>query len=170
MSRTASGARAETLLRKVSSSSRTSGCTMASSCFMRSESSRTAAPSFVRSTTPSADGAGKRLLDQRRGAAAIERVHGGIGIVNRDAEPAEKIGGRRFAHADGAGEPEDEGHPVALDIGEDQRPQLRRDLGRHAEPALEARHRLMQQHAEPVDDPQIRAPRRRRRSGVFSGT
>ena len=39
------------------------------------------------------------------GLAIALAQEGGIGIVHRDAEPAEEIGGRRFSHADGAGEP-----------------------------------------------------------------
>ena len=56
------------------------------------------------------DGAGKGFFDRLCGPAPVEPVHGRIGIVNGDAEPAEKIGGGRFAHADGTGEPEHEGH------------------------------------------------------------
>ena len=119
------GADAETRLRKGFSSSRTSGCTMASSCFMRSGLLRTGGSELRAVDGAVRDRAGKGLLDRRRGAAAIEPVHGGIGIVNGNAEHPENIGRGRFSHADGAGQSEHEGHLRRLDIGKDQRPQRR---------------------------------------------
>ena len=54
-------------------------------------------------------------FDQRRGGAAIERMNGGIGIMHWDAGLAEHGRGRRFAHADRAGEAEHE-HQLLLTI------------------------------------------------------
>ena len=53
--------------------------------------------------------------------------------------------------------------------GREQGAQIRRHLRPDAEPALEARHRLVQQHAEPVDGLSARA-RAAASSGVSSGT
>ena len=56
------------------------------------------------------DGARKGLGDERRGGAAVERVHGGVGVVHRHAERPEHARRHRLSHADRAGEAEDEGH------------------------------------------------------------
>ena len=48
-------------------------------------------------------------------------------------------------------------------------PQRRRHLGAHAEPVLEARHRLVQQHAESVDHPVAPGARRRRARASRAG-
>ena len=42
-------------------------------------------------------------------------------------------------------------YSLAAEIGDDHLPQFGSDLRPDAEPALEAGHRLVQQHAEPVD-------------------
>ena len=52
----------------------------------------------------SADRARKRCFDQRSRGATIERMHGGIRIMDLHAGGAEHGGGGRFAHADRAGE------------------------------------------------------------------
>jgi hypothetical protein len=52
--------------------------------------------------------AGKRRLDRRDRLALIEAVHHGVGIMHRHAGLAEETRGDRFAHADRAGEAEDE--------------------------------------------------------------
>ena len=57
----------------------------------------------------------------------------------------------------------------ALDVGDQQGAQLVGDLGAHAEPFLEARHRLMQQHAQAIDGGRPRA-RRCREQGRDEGT
>jgi hypothetical protein len=57
-------------------------------------------------------GAWKSRFDKRPGFAFIETVHGGIGIVNRHPQAAEDGRRRRFAHADRAGEAENEGHAL----------------------------------------------------------
>ncbi len=44
-----------------------------------------AATSFARSTLPFDGGSGKRGLDRRYRCALIDRVHGGIGVINRNA-------------------------------------------------------------------------------------
>ena len=53
-------------------------------------------------------------------------------------------------------------HQRALDVGDQQGAQLVGDLRAHAEPFLEARHRLVQQHAEAVDGGEARARARPR--------
>src|SRR6476469_6631761 len=50
--------------------------------------------------------AGEGRLDQRGGAAAVEGVHDGVGIVNRHAFGTEHRRSRRLDHADRAGEAE----------------------------------------------------------------
>jgi hypothetical protein len=57
-----------------------------------------------------AGGPGKGRLDRRQqGAArALQPVHLGIGIEHRNAGPGEHLGNGALAHADGAGEAEDE--------------------------------------------------------------
>ena len=92
MSRTANGAPARAAASGTPlSSARTSGCTIASSCCIRSGRSSTAAPRFGDRPTPSATVPGNACVDQRRGAPAIERVHGRIGVVNRNAEAPKNI-------------------------------------------------------------------------------
>ena len=61
-------------------------------------------------------------------------------------------------------------HHAPPHVGLDQGAQLRRHGGPHAEPALEARHGLVQQHAEAADRAVSGGPARApRRSGVSSG-
>ena len=58
----------------------------------------------------------------------------------------------------------------SCEIGLDQRTELGGDLRALPEPEFEAAHRLVQQHAEPVDATSARAPRAAASSGVCSGT
>ena len=44
-----------------------------------------------------------------RAVPVVKRVHHGIGIVDRNSQPGEQFGGFCLAHADGPGEPDDEG-------------------------------------------------------------
>ena len=117
---------------------------------------------------PVRDGA-RETPPRSSGAAArrVERVHDRIGVVDRHAEAPEHRRGRRLAHADRAGEAEDEGHAPASRC---RRRSAARSagvtVGRHPEPAREARHRLVQQHAEPVDG--AKPARARRRRGAAS--
>jgi len=59
-----------------------------------------------------ADGVGESRRDQGNGPAAIERMDRGIGIMDRNAARLKQSGGGRLAHADRAGQAEDEGHGV----------------------------------------------------------
>ena len=52
--------------------------------------------------------AGKRRLDQRRGLAVVEPVHGGVGIMHRHALLGEHLRRGGFSHAERAGQAEDE--------------------------------------------------------------
>ena len=61
--------------------------------------------------------------------------------------------GRALAHADRSGEADD-AHSFTVEIGDDPAAQLRIHLRADAEPALEAGHGLVEQHAEPVDGAQ----------------
>ena len=56
--------------------------------------------------------AGKRLLDRGNGFAFVEGVHHRVGIVNRHARLGKKLRGPRFAHAERAGQAQDE-RPLA---------------------------------------------------------
>ena len=58
----------------------------------------------------------------------------------------------------------------AFEVGDDVSAELGIDGRPHAEPALETRHRLMQQHAKPVDDLQAIFAARPEGTGVMSGT
>ena len=53
-------------------------------------------------------GAGESRLDGGHGGALVELVHLGIGIADGDAERAQARRDRRLAHADGAGEADDQ--------------------------------------------------------------
>src|SRR2546422_8196939 len=48
------------------------------------------------------------LFRSRGGGALVELVHLGVGIAHANAERAHACRDRRFAHADGAGEAEDQ--------------------------------------------------------------
>ena len=52
--------------------------------------------------------AGESRLDRRRGRPGIERVHGGIGIMDADARGAKQVGRDGFAHSDGPRQAEHE--------------------------------------------------------------
>ena len=67
-------------------------------------------------------GAGEGRLDERDGGALVELVHLGIGIAYGNAERAQARRHRRLAHADGAGEADDQ----------HQCPRCRRPAGRAA--------------------------------------
>jgi hypothetical protein len=54
--------------------------------------------------------AGKGRRDRSDRRARIKAVNGRVGIMDGDAAASKHRRGRRFAHADRAGEPEDEGH------------------------------------------------------------
>ena len=56
--------------------------------------------------------AGKRRLDRRDRLALVEPMHHRVGIVHRHAGLAEESRRGRLAHADRAGEAEDEHHVV----------------------------------------------------------
>ncbi len=58
-------------------------------------------------------GSGKRCLYERHSLAFIEPMHRGVGIVHWHAGFPKEPGCRAFAHADGAGEADDEHHPPA---------------------------------------------------------
>ncbi len=73
-----------------------------------------------------------------------------ICVENSDPMMLESRGGGRFPHADRACETDDK-HHAALDVGCEERAQLRRHLGPDAEPFFKARHGLMQEHAKTVD-------------------
>ena len=60
------------------------------------------------------------------------------------------------------------GHSFGTEIGDDRPPQFGGDLRPDAEPALEAGHRLVQQHAEPVDSAEARGAGGREQRG-FEG-
>ena len=70
-------------------------------------------------------GAGEGRLDGRHGRALVELVHLGIGIADGDAERAQARGDCGLAHADGAGEADDQ-HQCALDVGDQQARAARR--------------------------------------------
>ena len=145
------------------------GCTMRSSCLADVRATRRSVrTSSLRSTLPPRDDAGKRRLDRPDRLAFIEAMHASIGVEHRDAGSREMRGRRRFAHADPAGEADDEHHAASKRCG-DMGSELRRHFGADAEPALEARHRLMQQHAEPVDGDGSRARAPRQAARVSSG-
>ena len=92
-------------------------------------------------------------------STVVEAVHLRIGIEHRNAARAQTRRRGRLAHADRAGETDDQHVRPSMSATMNVA-QLRRHLGTHAEPLLEARHRLMQQHAEAVDgaSPRARAP------------
>ena len=52
---------------------------------------------------------GERALDQRDCFALIELMHHGVGIVDRHSRLGKELCRRRFAHAEGAGQAQDEG-------------------------------------------------------------
>ena len=85
----------------------TSGCTIASRRLKP-------AGSFIRMRTASRGrrgrrrGAGKRSLDRRHGLALVELVHQRVGVADRDAALAKLRCAVGLAHADGAGEADDE--------------------------------------------------------------
>ena len=88
---------------------RTSGCTIASSRLQRRRHRRAPrAPSFCAVDLAVRGRARKRRLDQRRRLAFVEPVHGRIGVVHRHALLGEQLRGGGLAHADRAGEAEDE--------------------------------------------------------------
>ena len=106
------GARgAASACRNARSAACTSGCTIASSRLKPAGSRSSAADSFWRSTRPSRGRAGKRCLDRRHRRARVELVHLGVGVAHRDAALAEARRDRRFAHADRAGQSDDQ-HPA----------------------------------------------------------
>ncbi len=85
----------------------TSGWTMDSSRFNASGRPATRLARAARSTAPLTGHAREGRLDRRhrRAARAVERVHGGIGVVDRRRPPRRNMAQRRrLAHADGAGE------------------------------------------------------------------
>ena len=100
--------------RNCRSASRTSGCTIASSCFSAAGSPSTRAPSLTRSTLPSAVVPGNAASISGDRLALIEPVHGRIGVVHRHALLREQARGGRLAHADRAGQAEDEHGPSLI--------------------------------------------------------
>ena len=93
--------------------------------------------------------AGERCLDRANRLAFVEPVHYRIGIMHRHAGRAKEIRRGRLAHADRAGEAEDEHSASRLcpDVIFQNRALLGGNLRRHAEPVREAVHRLIEQHA-----------------------
>ena len=136
--------------RNARSASSTSGWTMASRRLNLSGSASSAGGELLAIDLAGGGGAGEGRLDGRDGSALVELVHLGVGIADGDAERAQARRHRRLAHADGAGEADDQ-HQCPSMSATSRRAQLVGDLGAHAEPFLEARHRLVQQHAEAVD-------------------
>ena len=154
--------------RKSISAATTRGCTMASSRLQPCLRARQLLAEQLAVDLAAARDAGKGRLDRPDGLAFIEAVHPGIGVEHRHAAAREMLGRRRLAHADGAGEADDEHHAAPSD-GRDVGPERCGDLGAHAKPVLESRHRLMQQHAKTVDHSVARSPAPPRASGVSSG-
>jgi hypothetical protein len=57
----------------------------------------------------------KGSLHGRHGSARIDRVHGGIGVIDRNALLGEQLHGGRLAHPDRSGQPDDvHAFPVVL--------------------------------------------------------
>ena len=182
-SRTGAGCRARRAARAAAraaqearrSASRTSGCTIASSRAQRRRHRRARARRAARGRP--------RRPRRYAGKAASTGATAAPPAIERDAPPrrrraparrgaAEHRRGRRLAHADRAGEAEDEGHRAGspLDVGDRRGRAAPASPRAHAEPALEARHGLVQQHAEPVDGREAARARAAASSGVSSGT
>ena len=128
-----------------------------------------ARPSAARSMPPaSLRTPGKRRLDGRdRGAARRQQpMHRGVGVVQRHAEPPQHRRGGALAHADRAGQAEDDHRPDPSEVVSTAARSAGVTCDRGAEPGLEPGRALMQQHAEPVDRP-VAAPPRRRQQRAF---
>lgn len=103
----------------------------------------------------------ERCLDRRHGRAARaqQRVDLDVGIMDRHAQPPECGGGRRLAHRDGAGKPQNHHARMTLKArlapGTRSRQHVRKQgLIHHrldAEPGGKPGPCLMQQHADTVD-------------------
>ena len=96
----------------------------------------------------------KGRFDQRRRLAAIEPMHRLVGIVHRHAEVARTSSPSSTCPCRSSRSGRARSwlfRRSRLHVGDDHSAQFPRHIGPPAEPALEARHRLMQQHAEPVD-------------------
>ena len=94
--------------------------------------------------------AGKGGLDEARSLGAIEGVDRAVGIEDGDASRGEHCGHGRLSHRRRAGEAEDQ-HQSRAHGRKHRRAQRRRHRGPPAEPAFEAGHGLVQEHAESVD-------------------
>jgi len=96
--------------RKRRSSCRTSGWRIASSRRSAARSGKTSAPSFGRSMPRGPETPGNGRLDRgdRRAARTEQPVDRGIGVMHGNAEPAQHRCRRALAHADRAGEAEDD--------------------------------------------------------------
>jgi hypothetical protein len=90
-----------------------------------------------------------RYRDKRRTARTtgrVDPVHGGVRVPDRDALLLEHRRRRGLSHTDRTGQPDDRPRHDRTAARSSHR-----HGGRVAEPALEARNRLMQQHPEPID-------------------
>ena len=96
--------------RKSISASTTIGCTMASSSLSAGLRARQSLAEQLAIDLAAARRAGKRRLDRRNRVAFIEAMHAGIGVEHGHPGPREMLGRRRFAHADAAGEADDQHH------------------------------------------------------------
>ena len=107
------------------------------------------------------DHAGKGLADRSDRRAA--RAHRGRGPPRRRSRPARLLGehgrGGRLAHADGAGQAEED-HRASPPDGPAARARTSTSGGGDAEEGLERRPRLADQHGQAVHGGQARAPAR----------
>ena len=133
-----------------------------------SGSPSTRSPSRSRSTAPSADHAGKAASTgaDRRAARRVEPVHLGVGVVDRRALLGEHRRGGRLAHADRAGEADDD-HARASSAASASAAHV--DVGRRraAEQGLRSSARawpISMASPSTVRRPRGRAPRQERRA------
>ena len=109
--------------------STTMGCTMLSSCLQASWARRRSL--LQAASCPLCPPASRREIPPSIGRnclALIETMHAGIGVEHGHAAAREMRGSSRLAHADPAGQSNDE-HHCRPERGRHMRPQLRRHLG-----------------------------------------
>ena len=118
-------------------------------------SPKTRRPSAARSMPPASlrtPGNAASTAAHRAAARRQQPMDRGVGIEQRHAEPPQHRRGGALAHADRAGQAENDHAPVPRQGRQHRGAQLAGHPHRGAEPGLEPGPALMQQHAEPVDD------------------